>query len=129
MRATCVRCGTGFEARRASARYCGSSCRSLAAQERRRAGVVTELAARPPAEVPSLVDAVRAELEEAGRLTSVPGVAALNLAARIEAQSETGAAVATLTRQLHATMGEALKGARRDDLVDELRARRERRGA
>lgn len=124
MRQTCARCGTSFEAKRATARYCGSSCRSLATRERKQDGLV-EVATAP--DMPSVLAAVRTELAAANRLDSVAGAAAQALAVRIDAQAETGAAVASLTRQLHATMAEALRDAPVADGLDELRARREAR--
>lgn len=127
----CAHCGEEFTAQRSTARYCGPSCRVYASKERQQAAVVAEIAPTAAAGAPSVAQAVRAELEEAGRLTSSAGAAALALAARIDAQAEAGSAVAALVKQLHATMAEATKDATvAADPLDELRARREaRRGA
>lgn len=75
--------------------------------------------------------ATEAKLAAAGRLDGPEGQAALILATRIEhAEAETGSAVASLVRQLHETLAEALKDASgAASPLDELRARRERRFA
>jgi len=59
-----------------------------------------------------LADAVRAELVAAGRLESALGQAAIGLAERLADQRDTGAAVASLTRELRATLASATEGAR-----------------
>ena len=76
-----------------------------------------------------LSDAVRAELMEAGRLETSLGQAALVLAVRVEGGRDTGAAIASLTREMRATLLEAVKGAkaqssRLESYRDELAARR-----
>ena len=128
---SCQHCGGTFTAQRSTARYCSSGCRAKATEARRQAAVVAELGARPTVETPSVSSAVRAELAAVDRLMSSAGAAALALAARIDAQAESGASVAALVKQLHATMAEATKDVRvAADPLDELQARREaRRGA
>lgn len=129
--ATCAACGKTFTARRSDARYCSSNCRGVASVERKLAGVAAKVAPPPPPKAPSVSDSVRAELDRLGLVGSVAGTAALSLAARIDAQSESGAAMAAMVRELRATMAEASAGAVAElDVLDELRARREaRRGA
>ncbi len=128
MERTCARCGETFQARRSTARYCGSGCRARDAKDRQKAATVTSLAS---AAVPSLMASVRSALEAAERDESPAGVASLILAARIDAGTETGNAVAAMTRQLHASLSEALRDVEASgDAVDELMARRQaRRGA
>lgn len=123
----CDLCGTPYQAKRAS-RYCSPACRSQASAARvGRKVVPTE----PVVVESSVAAAVRAELQAVGRLDTVAGQAALTLAARVDAQAETGAALAALVKQLHATMATATADASESlDVLDELRARREaRRGA
>lgn len=80
-----------------------------------------------------LLAATEAKLSAAGRLDSPEGQATLVLAARIQVsvvRADTGASVASMVKQFHASMAEALKGtAAEADPVDELRARRERKRA
>ena len=72
---------------------------------------------------------MRAELEGVGRLETSLGQAALVLAQRIEGVRESGSAVASLTREMRATLVEATRGAkaqesRLESYRDELAARR-----
>lgn len=123
----CDLCGTPYQAKRAS-RYCSPACRNQASAARIGRKVV---AAEPVVVESSVAAATRAELDAVGRADSVAGQAALTLAARIDAQAETGAALAALVKQLHATMAVATANTSESlDVLDELRARREaRRGA
>lgn len=131
MERTCQRCGKAFTAG-PRALYCGSTCRARASEDRR-SGTTS-----PPAAMPqrgssgqALADRVRAELDAAGRLGTTAGETALLLARRLEAGDDAGSAVASLARQLLATMSEALRDSQQAaDVVDELSARRDaRRGA
>jgi len=73
---------------------------------------------------------VRAELVAADRASSGLGAGALMLAARIDSGQESGAALASLHRELRQTLAEALKTAARTPVAgmrDELAERR--RGA
>jgi hypothetical protein len=76
----------------------------------------------------ALVDAVRAELTIAGRLDSAPGQRALRLAVAMCEFGITGGGLAALSKELRATMAEALQNAATaNDPLDELRARRDRK--
>lgn len=121
-------CGRRFAAARSHAKYCSDACRRRT-NKAKRAGVVVELGANDaPAAVSGMVAASRRELEEAGRLESSLGQAALAAAARIDANHETGSAMAALLREHRAIMAEALKGAKsKADALDELAERRRRR--
>ena len=125
---TCDYCGTAYQAKRSTSRYCTDTCRTKAAQLRAGTRV---LPAAPVVVESGVLPAVRAELARLGLTDSVAGAAALSLAGRIDAQSEPGAAMAAMVRELRATMAEASAGATVElDVLDELRARREaRRGA
>lgn len=81
--------------------------------------------------VGNALDAVTAELTEAGMLDSHQGRIALGLARRFDADNESGAALAQVARQLRETMASALASAApvAVDPLDELRAKRERRGS
>jgi hypothetical protein len=137
VRKQCAVCPAEFEAKRASARYCSERCKKRAQRSPDRAAApsprkVPELPAGLAAD--SLLAATAAKLAAAGRLDGPEGQAALILAARIGLSpfsAETGASVAALVRQLHATLAEALAGAKEsgDPVEDELRAARERRRA
>ena len=74
---------------------------------------------------------VVAELTAAGMLNSHQGRIALGLARRFDAGDDTGAALAQVARQLRETMASALASAVpvAVDPLDELRAKRERRGS
>lgn len=119
MDAQCAACGVAFEAQRATAKYCGATCRKRG----NRRGEVVVLAAAP---VVGLVEATRGELAAAGRLDTVLGQQALTLAERITNPRDTGSAIAALSRELSRVMAEAVKGAAAADPLDELRARRDR---
>lgn len=70
----------------------------------------------------------RRALEEAGRLETPAGVGAMVLAAKLDAGGDTGSQLATLQKQHMAAVAEATKDVHQaGDLVDELRAARERR--
>ena len=78
-----------------------------------------------------LAAAVLAELEAAGRVDTAGGQSALTLARRIEDGRDTGSAIASLNREMRATLAEAVKGAKvplssiesyRDELADRRRA-------
>lgn len=127
-------CGEVFEAKRASARFHSERCKKRA---QRSPGNAPSRPAVPPqqqavaAPTGGLLAATAAKLVTAGRLDGPEGQAALILAARIEmsaVSAETGAGVASLVKQYHATMAEALKDAgKATSPLDELRSRRERK--
>lgn len=118
MDVTCAICDRSFEAKNSRARYCGSTCRSRG----NRAGVASP---DTPAPISGLVEATRLELETSGRLDTVLGQQALELARRLVSPMSTGAAVGSLSKELRAVMAEATKGAGAASGLDELRRRRE----
>lgn len=142
----CTVCGGEFEAARRTARFCSSKCRVRAHRAKKdpaaaAPAVVVALkaaaagggeepaaAGKPPAAGPGRVEAsALAELEECGRVGTALGQAVLVLARRLDAsERDTGAAVASLSKQLGDTMALAVAGAaQQGDTVDELRARRD----
>lgn len=69
-------------------------------------------------------------LQDADRLDTVLGQQALALAAQIVSPFQTGAGVASLSKELRAVMAEAMRGvAAAADPVDELRRRRDAKRA
>jgi hypothetical protein len=74
----------------------------------------------------TVLTAARTELERAGRLDTYLGAVALVLAERIDQSVGASPGLASLVRQLRATMGAALAGAEPvADPLDQLRARRD----
>jgi len=128
----CGSCGRSYEARRASSLFCGPTCRQRASRAlaaglppRPSTSDERDEAPTPPSE---LERAVTRELEAAGRLQTAFGQVAVELAYRVASPHETGAAVASLARELGATMAAALAGvAQTADPLDEIRARRDRK--
>lgn len=117
----CAQCGKSFSAKRSTARYCSSSCRARASQ-----GVASLTVA--PAASPSgspLVEVTRATLSDAGVLDTVSGQSALLLAERLGGGTETGAAMAALSKQLEALVAAALASVSRADQMDEVTQRRD----
>lgn len=136
VRKQCAVCPAEFEAKRASARYCSERCKKRAQRAPDRKPTAPGKAPESPGALTAggLLAATEAKLAAAGRLDGPEGQAALILAARIDLSpfgAETGASVAALVRQLHATLDVALAGAKEksDPVEDELRAARERRRA
>lgn len=127
MQRSCAVCGASFEAQRPQAKYCGDTCRKRA----QRGGLAT------PAPAPvvdrsmsGLVDAVTAELEAAGRVNTVAGQHALELANRIVNAPGMNTGVAALSKQLQAVLAEALRNSSvAVNPLDELRARRDAKRA
>jgi hypothetical protein len=127
MQRTCASCGRPYDAKRPSSKFCGDTCRKRA---QRAPGVAPIVEDAPAASSSGLVDATERELVTAGRLDSMLGQASLELARRISDRHESGASIASLTKQLRETMADALKGAATAaDPLDELRARRDEKRA
>lgn len=141
----CDSCGKPYEAQRATSRFCCTTCRSRASRGAVRPRTSTtrpvallrspkQILGRPAPTPPvgsNLSAAVRRELEEADRLDTALGQAVLGLAERLESGVDTGSAVASLTRELRATLAEAVAGARvasspLAQMRDELAERRRR---
>lgn len=104
-------------------KYCSTECRQSNRDDPSLASVTTavdEVAPDP------LVEAVRRELETAGRADTVLGQAALAAAERMGAAS--GSAFAALSKELRELMTAATRGAAAvADPIDELRLRRDRK--
>jgi hypothetical protein len=77
-----------------------------------------------------LVDAVRKTLEAAGRLQSVEGQQAVELANRIVSAPGMNMGVAALSKELSRTMASAVAGVEPvGDVLDELKRRRDEKRA
>ena len=138
MKRPCDLCGTVYEAKRATSKFCSSNCRTRKAR-----GVVVDLPAGrlsgvvDESDVPMATPVETATLKalvEAGRLDSPLGAAAMMLARRMDSPGlDTGSAVAAVARQLEATLASATRGASAatapQTLQDELAARRAAHGA
>jgi hypothetical protein len=122
MHKTCASCGEAFEAKRATAKYCGARCRQRAYRapaEPAAAGVVG--LPSPPVETDGdLTRATRRRLTEADRVDTELGAAALLLARRADRVGlvETGSGLAALMREWDAMLTKAVAGAEQaDDIV------------
>jgi hypothetical protein len=127
MRRSCDLCGTEYEAKTVRSRYDTDLCRKRALRGVPRAAEVKDLPLQQAVE--GLASAVRLELVAGDRQNTALGRAALALAARIDAQQDTGSGVASLARELRATLTAALAGVAAADspvvqMRDELAARR-----
>lgn len=126
MTVPCRACGTEFEAVRATARYCSERCKKRGQRSRVSAPVVSldsrrraERVAAMSGEVHDVESAVRAELGD--HIASVLGQQALLLARRLDSQIDpSGAAVASLSKQLTDLVGRALDKAGASGEVDPL---------
>ena len=133
----CEVCEGPFVAARASARFCGATCRKRAS--RGAVSVRRKPGGSPPATRPvlavlegeSIEAATRAELAAVGREQSSEGQKALLVARRLdEGVRDTGMGLAAVMRAHSAALAEAVKGAATaGDPVDELKARRDRKRA
>jgi len=137
MQRKCATCGKTYQATRPNSKYCKPGCRVRAHRSPKKSPKPVDLS------LPELLaglgsaktgwpltDAAARELEAADRLDTVLGQAALVLARRIESPMETGASIASMTKQLRETMADALKGAQQvADPLDEIRARRDSKRA
>ena len=130
MERACDSCRTRYTQKSPLSRYCSSRCAKRAQRTglaRSPQGAAT--IAKPPAVTQEVETAVRATLEDAGRLSTPLGQVALTLAHRLDNPSgDTGAGLASLAKQLAATLAAVTADVRpADDLLNELRIRRDRK--
>ncbi len=129
---TCQTCSATFPSRSSRARYCSDACRSRARYART---IGRTIAAPVPdrldAFAGALADAIRRDLEHLGHADTTLGLAALALAARIDAGAESSTGLAALTRELRACLAEAR--AQGDawglDALHDIQAKRDQRRA
>ena len=125
MQQICDVCGRDFESKRKDAKTCSATCRS----NKRNTSAPSD---DDDAGGYSLVDAIRSELEEAGKLNTSLGQLALVLARRIGSETTGVAALSKeLSRVTAAAVGSAASGASANegDYIDELRKRRDAKKA
>jgi hypothetical protein len=146
MRRRCDTCGSTYEAKRSTSKYCSKKCNVRATRTRGKLVLVGASTPDPPATTtpdegdstaPDVLGALitsttgplaatHKDLEQAGCLDSPLGQVALQLAARIQFVPETGAGTAALSRELRAVL-EAAKAAAAPtgDRFDEISERRQ----
>jgi predicted nucleic acid-binding Zn ribbon protein len=144
----CAVCGKSFGAQRSTAKFCSTKCRVAATRARARQQAAAELVAphvipmrqdgaRLIAVAPSsqseegFVATTRRQLNEAGRLNSYQGVAAMFAAQVLDSGSQdTMSSMAAMIRTYQAAMRDALEGAAEAaDPLEQLLERRGRRSA
>ena len=130
MQRNCAVCNESFDAKRPQAKYCSTRCRTRASRaglaSNRNPAAVAPMVTR---ETSGLLDAVQAELEAAGKVNTVAGQHALELASRIVNAPGMNTGVAALSKQLQNVLAEALRGAAsaQANPLDELKKRRDRK--
>lgn len=125
----CESCPKRFESRSPKARFCSDKCRKRASRSRTPDGSDSDGEASVIVAPAGVLVATLRELERAGRADTPLGQIALALAARLQfATADTGSALASVSKELRATLAAATEGAERAaDPVDELRRKREER--
>ena len=130
MSVTCP-CGTVFEAKHPRARYCSDRCRKRPQRGSKPAQVASFVAT--PHRIGAVEKATAGELAAVDRLETSLGAQCLALARRLDMPGmDTGSAMASVSRELRATLAEATRGfaaSSPQQLRDELAARRMRHGA
>lgn len=121
----CAVCEAPFEAKRSTAKYCSSTCRTRARRRRAQADAAPDPTDTTP-DLLALPKQVHAELAQVGRLNTVAGQQALNVAYRMLSAGDTGSAIAALSRELSRLMALATVGtAQKKNVVDEVQAKRD----
>ena len=132
---TCDSCGGPLERRNVNHRFCCGVCRKRGARGHLQPGAGPRPVAPAVETDATLLEAIRRQLDEAGRLDTYLGQQAVLLATLLAGGAGTPSALASLSRELRETMAAALRGAgapasavqaRRDE-VAAMRAKR--RGA
>lgn len=122
---TCLACGVKLENATVRRKYCGDRCKRRY-HRGARAGGRSEPKREERSGVRSVAAATLIELQEAARLHTALGQAALALAHRLDAGEGTDQGAASLAKQLQQTLEAATADvAVADDPLDELTRRRE----
>ena len=135
MTRTCDVCGTEYQAKRATSKFCSDRCRKRSQRAPELAPVVPLDAApsTPPAQYRGPIEAATlTELEAVGQDATALGTLALMLARRLDGISvDTGSSIAAVVREHKKTLAEAIAaGTAEADPLDQLAKRRaERRAA
>lgn len=128
----CEHCGTEFEARRSTAKFCKASCRVA---HRRKSSGSPAPAAEPTKPRSSVAARVISDLEAAGVLDTFDGQCAVSLALAIDKGEESASVRASGIKALREAMQLALAATRPAPAAppatpqDEIAAARERRRA
>ncbi len=139
----CDVCGGEYEAQRKTSRYCSTRCRTRASRRTETpetlhgtfnrgpgTNVRTDGSTHEVSDSGGLLEALRRELADAGRLDTALGQQAIALAVKLASPFDTGSAMAAVSRELRAVREEALRGAEQvADPLDELRLRRDAKRA
>lgn len=127
MQRACEACGTAYEAKRPSSRFCSDRCRKRTARAQ---GTAAKPPATPVEQQPDSAIAEHVARELGDQLDSAAGQMAIALARRLDANLDTGSAMAAVARELRTLIVEVLGNQpQAADPIDELRARRDRRPA
>lgn len=128
MTRACDQCGVDYEAKRPSSRYCSARCRNRSA--RANGGKPRPSASQPEATAPDSAIADHVARELGNQVDTAAGQMAIALARRLDANLDTGSAMAAVARELRTLIVEVLGNQpQAADPIDELRARRDRRPA
>lgn len=124
---TCAQCGEEFEAKRSTAKFCGTRCRqqSRRAMPRKRDEHQATDDAATDEGLPRILVVTRTEVERLKKTDTVLGQQALELAARLASPKDTGSAIAAVSRELDRVMLRLQSGAAKAE--DQLAAARRRR--
>jgi hypothetical protein len=142
----CALCGKAFNAKRATAKYCGSSCRAKRSTRNKRiaslgaaggevvgrVGVVAPIADPSPDLPSSVFNMTQQTLVQAGKLASPQGATALIIAGRLDSSTiDTSAGIVALSRELDRLIANVLNAVEREtpDELDELQRRRSEKAA
>lgn len=126
MERPCDVCGGIYEAKRPSSKFCSATCRQRAARGAPTNHVAPVTPLPTSTETGPVETEAKRHLSGLGRESTVLGQAALALARRLDAGRDTGTAMASLAKQLQATLDSATEGVTTAaDPLDELRARRD----
>jgi len=118
-------CGVKFEAQRSTAKYHSPACRKAAS---RSPGRKRDRATKGSG-VSDFEVATREELERVGKAGSMLGQQVLIVARRMASGTETGSALATLSKEHSRLMAALGAGGKESDPVDEVGRRREEKRA
>lgn len=114
MQRSCAQCGQSFEAKRSTAKFCGTTCRTKSFKSGGKPGTVTAL---PPVVPSGFAESVEQQLQDADLAGSYRSRQAILLARRMES-AVSDAAVAGLSKELDRLMSDLLAGSEEPDGID-----------
>jgi len=128
----CDECGTPYEAKRKTSKFCSTPCRVKANRRPSKVGKAKSKADAASPEKPAkptydaLAEQVKQSLRAANAFDTIAGKAALRVAQQIDRGNDTGSAVATLSTQLMRLVEQAkveaapLNRDKADDVIDRV---------